>query len=78
MEPEDCFKFVDDLTTLEIVNLLTIGLSSFNFKQEVPNDIGEHNLYIPPENLKSQEYLYSINNWTNKQKMKIIRVKQKQ
>jgi hypothetical protein len=25
---EDRFKFVDDLTTLEVINLLTIGLSS--------------------------------------------------
>ena len=30
---EDRFKFVDDLSTLEIINLLTIGMSSFNMKQ---------------------------------------------
>ena len=29
---EDRFKFVDDLTIIEIVNLLTIGISSFNTK----------------------------------------------
>ena len=29
---EDRFKFVDDLTTLEVINLLTIGLSSFNMR----------------------------------------------
>ena len=32
----DRFKFVDDLTILEIVNLLTIGLSSYNIKNHVP------------------------------------------
>ena len=29
---DDRFKFVDDLSTLEIINLITIGLSSFNTK----------------------------------------------
>ena len=28
VDQEDCLKFVDDLTILEIVNLLTIGISS--------------------------------------------------
>ena len=41
--PEDRFKFVDDLTTLEIFNLLTIGLSSFNVQNLVHNDISESN-----------------------------------
>ena len=66
--PEDCFKFVDDLTILEIVNLLTIGLSSYNVKHQVPNDIGEDKHFISPDNLKSQEYLNEINEWTKKQR----------
>ena len=33
---EDIFTFVDDLTTLEIINLLTVGLSSFFINQQVP------------------------------------------
>ena len=36
---ENRFKYVDDLTTLEIINLLSIGLSSCNFKQHIPSDI---------------------------------------
>ena len=36
---EDRFKFIDDLTILEIVNLLTIGISCFNVKSQVPSDI---------------------------------------
>ena len=32
VEEKDRFKFIDDLTVLEIVNLLTVGLSSFNIK----------------------------------------------
>ena len=33
------FKFVDDLSTIELINLLTIGLASFNIRNQVPNDI---------------------------------------
>ena len=54
---------------LEIVNLLIIGLTSFNVKQQVPNDIPAHNQYIPARNLKSQGWLDEINCWTKNQKM---------
>ena len=77
MDQEDRFKFVDNLTILEIVNLLTIGISSFNIKQQFPNDILENNLYIPPQNLKSQAYLDNINDWTINQKMKVNEKKSK-
>ena len=62
-------SFVDDLTTLEKINLLIIGLASFNSKQSVPSDMPDHKKYIPKENLKSQEYLTKIKQWTDKQKM---------
>jgi hypothetical protein len=68
---------VDDLTVLEIINLLTVGLTSFNMKFQVPNDIPFHNQYIPPENLKSQQYLNEINQWTKDQKMLINEKKTK-
>ena len=66
----DRFKFIDDLSILEIVNLLTVGLTSFNLKQQVPADIPLHNQYIPSENLKSQDWLNQINDWTINQKMR--------
>ena len=68
---EDRFKFIDDLTILEIVNLLTIGLTSYNMKQHVPADIPQHGQFIPPQNLESQKWLEKINQWTINQKMKI-------
>ena len=73
----DRFKFIDDLSVLEIVNLLTVGLTSYNLKQQVPADIPVHNQFIPPENLKSQEWLTEINHWTLKQKMLINEKKSK-
>ena len=73
----DRFKFVDDLSVLEIVNLLTVGITSFNLKLQVPSDIPQHNQYIPAENLKSQNWLNSINDWTLNQKMLINEKKTK-
>ena len=71
VSPEERFKFIDDLTILEIINLLTIGICSFNIKTQVPSDILDNNQFIPAENLRSQEYLKEISSWTKKQKMLI-------
>ena len=60
---------MDDLTTLEKIALLTIGITSHNIKQQVPNDIHTSNLFIPSNNLKSQSYLNEIQKWTTNQKM---------
>ena len=40
-------------------------------KQNIPTDIPLHNQYIPADNLKSQEWLNKINEWTTNQKMQI-------
>ena len=67
---DERYKFVDDLTILEIVNLLTIGISSYNIKHHVPNDIIQENQFIPPNNLQSQRNLNEINTWTKNHLMK--------
>ena len=77
MSPKDRFKFLDDLSVLEIVNLLTIGLASYNVKVKVPSDIPGHNQFIPSKNLKSQEWLDNINEWTVNQKMMVNEKKTK-
>ena len=74
---QDRFKFVDDLTILEIINLLSIGLSSYNVKNQVPSDIILSNQFIPAENLKSQDYLDEISLWTRNQKMIVNEKKSK-
>ena len=51
-ESADCvkkdsrFKFVDDLTVLEKIQILMIGLTSYNSKYQVPNDIHMNNHFI--------------------------------
>ena len=73
----DRFKFIDDLSVLEIVNLLTVGLTSFNLKHQVPTDIPSHNQFIPADNLQSQVWLDTINEWTVNQQMLINEKKTK-
>ena len=77
VDVKDRFKFVDDLSILEIVNLLTVGISSFNIRQQVPADIPTHNQFIPAQNLQSQDWLDQINEWTVAQKMIINEKKTK-
>ena len=74
---EDRFKFVDDLTTIEIINLLTIGLSSLYMKNHIPSDIPQHGQFVDGQNLKSQDYLAQINKWTEDHKMIISEKKTK-
>ena len=69
VDPEYRFKFVDDLTVLEKINLLIVGMSSYYSKASVPSDIADHNQIIPSELLKSQDYLTQIKEWTDNQKM---------
>ena len=65
------FRFLDDLSILEILNLINIGISSYNLKSHVPSNIPDHNQYIAPESLKSQKWLDEISKWTEDQKMMI-------
>ena len=77
VDESERFKFVDDLTFLEIIYLLNVGLATYNVKQHVPSDIPTHNQIIISDNLKSQEHLNVINDWTKKKKMKINEKKTK-
>ena len=74
---EDRFKFVDDLSTLEVINLIAVGLSSLFMKGHIPSDIPDHGQFIQSNNLKSQEYLHKINEWTESHKMVISEKKTK-
>ena len=67
----DRFKFVDDLTFLEIIYLLNIGIASYNVRAHVPSDIPEHNQVILAENLKTSKHLEEISEWTKKKKMQL-------
>ena len=61
MDPDLRFKFVDDLTVLELVMMAGL-LTEYNI------GIDEH--YIPATSLKTQENLDNIAQWTDLNKMK--------
>ena len=69
--PEDKWKWVDDLTTLEIIDLITVGLSSYNFRNHLASDIPTHGQFIEPQNLKTQQYINTLNTWSEEHKMKL-------
>ena len=75
ISPEKKFKFIDDLSILEIVNLLSIGLSSYNFNLHVASDIQADGYFIEPSNMLTQQYLDNISQWTNENKMKLNKEK---
>jgi hypothetical protein len=65
------------LTTIEIINLINIGLSSLRIKNQVPSDIPIHGQFVEGKNLKSQQYIDYINSWTDNYKMVISEKKTK-
>ena len=68
---KDRYKFIDDLSLLELINLISIGISGYNCKQQVPSDIHFSNNYIQPDNIQTQRNLDRICKWTNEKKMQI-------
>ena len=76
-ENDNIYKFVDDKSVLEIINLLSIGIASHNPRIRVPSNIMTSNIFIPPDNLKTKEHLKRISDWTNMKKMKLNNQKTK-
>ena len=74
VDPGLRFKYVDDLTILELV-MLGMWLSEYNFKQHVSSDIGIDEKFVDPSNLKTQANLNTIADWTNQNQMKLNETK---
>ena len=68
---DDKYSYMDDLTTMEVINLVSVGIASYNFKSHVSSSVPSHNQIVPADNLKSQGYLNEINQWTNEKEMKL-------
>ena len=71
------FKFIDDLSILEIINIMSIGIASYEFKMHVASDIPSNGYIIPTQNLKIQDYLDKICSWTEDNMMQLNRKKSK-
>ena len=77
VEDDERFKFIDDMSLLEIINLIACGIASYNFKYQVASDIAIDQNYIPSDNIKSQDILNEVASWTNLKKMKVNEKKSK-
>ena len=66
---DERFKFMDDLSFLETVLIMNIGMATYNIKNHVPSNLPSHNQIIPSQNLKTQQYLDSIQKWTSDRMM---------
>ena len=74
---EDKYKFIDDLSIIEVINLAMCGISGYNFKQHVASDIGSHGQYLPIESVESQTHLDKIQHWTEEKMMALNKSKTK-
>ena len=74
------FRFVDDLSLLEKLNLILFGLCSYNFRNHVASDVGTNQKYLPSENYQSQQYINQIEQWTNiiRARLRWLQIKVKQ
>jgi hypothetical protein len=61
--PDDRFKYIDDLSFLQLVCLSGL-LTEYNFYQHVASDVGIDYAFLPPENTPTQSNIDSISNWT--------------
>ena len=71
ISPNRKFKFIDDLSILEIINLLSIGMSSYSFTHHVASDIPENGYFISPGNLETQQHVQKISDWTTENQMQL-------
>ena len=71
LENDEGFKFIDDSSMVEILNLVLGGLSSYNVRQQVPSDIGTNCHFLSKENFQTQTYLNKIKEWTDSHQMKL-------
>jgi hypothetical protein len=60
---------MDDLTALEIVNILVTEITTYDLRAHVPSEIPVHNKIIEKDKLESQKNLSLINRWTKSKKM---------
>ena len=77
LEDDEVYKFIDDASFLEVLNLVSIGLSSYHSKMQVPSDLSPEDLYLPPQNIQTQSHLNQISKWTDDHEMLLNSAKTK-
>ena len=71
---EDRFKYIDDLSVLQLICLSGL-LVEYNFFEHVASDIGIDDQYLPAASYQTQDHLNFISNWTTENLMKLNEAK---
>lgn len=71
LDANEKYKYIDDLSILEVINLILNGISSYNVKQQVPSDIKIGNKFIHSTHFQTQDHLNKISEWTKEKEMKL-------
>ena len=71
VQNDDRFKFIDDMSLLDIINLIACGLIDYDFIHHVASDIPTGGKYLDSQNCNSQVILDKIADWTTQNKMKL-------
>ena len=74
VKPEDRFKYIDDLSILQLICLSGI-LTDYNFHHHIASDIGIGDKYLPAETYQTQDHLDQISSWTKSNLMKLNEAK---
>ena len=73
----DRFKFVDDMSLLDILNLLACNLIEYDFTQHVASDIPTGFKFLPGKDSHAQHILDNVASWTDEKKMSLNEDKSK-
>ena len=68
VNPEDKFRYIDDLEILELIMMSGI-LVDYDVHQQVPSDIPIGTQYLPSSETKTQTHLDQLAAWTDRNKM---------
>ena len=70
VDDKDKFKYIDDLSTLELIYLTGI-LTEYDFINHVASDIGIDQKFLPPQSTQTQINNDNLVLWTEENKMKL-------
>ena len=65
------------MSLLTVINLITCGIASYNFRNHIASDIATGNKFLPAENIMAQTILDSVQQWTDEKLMQLNRDKTK-
>ena len=70
MSEDDRYKYIDDLTLLQLVCLAGL-LTDYNFTNHVASDVGIGQSFLPADNYPTQDHINFVANWSDEHLVKL-------